>query len=552
MKNLFRISILLLAFIVKAELSAQVNTCDKLNLRGEIVPTTEKPPNGTLPPTLPPVGDPEPPTLPPVEMDKIVFWIHGFGGSNTSWTKASAISTDRIHHSTSTPANPVFINDLIGFPARQIISDSPGYESGFELPDYGEDMDNQIRQKSISEKQEFWESQFNFCIPHSFGGLVARRAEIHGRANEGFRAGGIATFGTPHHGAVLANNLLEIDNSTTLDFPFETSELKATEKFKNFLDKAANDLLAGKIADASSSFILSLFSGPLTGAIEDLVDKIVEFTPSLVGGLFSKTALNLQVGNEQVEFLNNNPNFTKNVTFYGVENRDQTLWRLFYWGVNDPNNPADALKSYAGEGYFDANDDRIALQNLSENIAKYEDKVVELKKDLKKLKEHAAIAFFNWPIDLVTLPFLLKQINQKKKAIAGYEKGIAWWQNSSSYWDLLSGALSYETTQVAQCFCDGFGGLVVPVDCNDMHSGNYTNCFAEYVEVPTEQIYKPNDGAVLQESAIDFPGSRATFLMEGSCHFQMRNDENTKAALLALYDGESNPYLFFKTEKKTF
>ncbi len=549
MKNIFKISILLLACSMMNNLSAQNNACDNMNRKGLGLPTVEVPPNGGTIPNPPTVG---PPTLPPPhEKEKIVFWIHGFGGNNTSWEKASAISTDWIHHTTSTPSNPVFINDLIGFPARKIISDNPGYSSGLELPDYGETMDNDIWNKSISVNQEDWESKFNFCIPHSFGGLVTRRAEIHGRANDGFRAGGIATFGTPHHGAVLANNLLEVDNSTSIKYPFETSELKATEKLDNFLEEAAYSLKAGPIKEAlESNFWLDLFDGTITNIVNKIVDGIIDFAPTLVGDLFSPTALNLQVGNEQVEFLQNNPNLTTNVTFYGVEERDLTLWRLFYWGKNDPNNPALSLRSVQAEGYFEASEDRLAIQSFNKNLAKYEAKYNFWKLHHQMLNRAALRELLSIPFNPIKWAQLKHAENEAKIIRNAWEKGMHWWINSSFYWDLMTGAVTFEYTSGTQCICDGFSGIPEQVDCNDINNGNYTNCREENGNIQIAMLYRPNDGAVLQESAIDFPGSRKNAIMDGSNHFQMRNDENTKGALLALFDAKDSAYLFFKTKKK--
>ena len=54
----------------------------------------------------------------------------------------------------------------------------------------------------------------------------------------------------------------------------------------------------------------------------------------------------------------------------------------------------------------------------------------------------------------------------------------------------------------------------------------------------TALMIKPSDGVVLAESAKSFPGSKPGGPLEGSNHFQMRNDSQLKIKLKDLYDGK--------------
>ena len=51
-------------------------------------------------------------------------------------------------------------------------------------------------------------------------------------------------------------------------------------------------------------------------------------------------------------------------------------------------------------------------------------------------------------------------------------------------------------------------------------------------------VDKPSDGVVLAESAANYPGANYSRELTGSNHTQMRNDANTKDALLRLLEGE--------------
>jgi hypothetical protein len=64
------------------------------------------------------------------------------------------------------------------------------------------------------------------------------------------------------------------------------------------------------------------------------------------------------------------------------------------------------------------------------------------------------------------------------------------------------------------------------------------------------QIQFNADGFLLAESAMDFPG--ATYepqKMEGSNHFQMRNDSNTKNAFKKIFD-DGLGQTYFVTKRK--
>ena len=64
----------------------------------------------------------------------------------------------------------------------------------------------------------------------------------------------------------------------------------------------------------------------------------------------------------------------------------------------------------------------------------------------------------------------------------------------------------------------------------------------------TVLMVKPSDGVVLAESAKGFPDATVGAPLNGSNHFQMRNDSQLKKALLGLYDGDNGDW--FITQKK--
>jgi len=85
----------------------------------------------------------------------------------------------------------------------------------------------------------------------------------------------------------------------------------------------------------------------------------------------------------------------------------------------------------------------------------------------------------------------------------------------------------------------------------DSYTMTMTQCgIAQATCYPTTAlIVKPSDGVVLAESAKTWPGVNAVGLpLEGSNHFQMRNDSQLKIALNGLYNGDNG--IWFITEKQ--
>ncbi|MEZ4906771.1 MAG: hypothetical protein R2771_03795 [Saprospiraceae bacterium] len=61
---------------------------------------------------------------------------------------------------------------------------------------------------------------------------------------------------------------------------------------------------------------------------------------------------------------------------------------------------------------------------------------------------------------------------------------------------------------------------------------------------------KPADGFILAESAMNAPGMNyPPQFMDGSGHYQMRNDQNTQTAMEAIFD-QGLDAKFFKTDKR--
>ncbi len=534
---------------------SQADACD-VSTEMPIITVEVDPSN---PDPFEPEFDPDPPIEPEEEIWRGVFWTHGIGGNDYSMSKAISISSQRVLHSqqSSVPgADPVFVNNTVGFPARRMRTATPSFAAGETLFSIGDRIGQHVHNTSKTTWNQTLEQAKieNYCISHSMGGLGMRRAESMASVNQGFRAGGMVTFATPHAGALLAKNIYKEDPTTPVQFEEFENEggfSRATEKFANFLNEAGQSLSAGPEAEfIASNFLLERFAN---GLIMDLVDGFISaFTsvaPALAsGGFFSRSILNLQPGDVELEAVYNSSHGTVNVPFYGAESKDQTLWRLAFWGMNSPNSVHASMRTYDGDGHFDAGNDELALKSLNNNIAEYQAKALVAKKDIERYQE-GVDDFCPWQI--IKCDMYVTDRNSARNRWYGWTTGVSWWKNSTVKWDLLTGARSYTTRKACFCFENGDEVQVIcPGPSNQ-------ECWEEDIHV---EIFKKSCGVVLKESAVDFNGSvfqdqngNPTGLeLTGSNHFQMRNDQSLKGALLTLYDAAFPELEFFLTQKQVF
>lgn len=526
---------ILIIFIQFNFVFSQTDNCDTLEEEGPEIPTViEDPVRPTIDPTFdPPIGD--------GTSNRIVFFGHGHGGTDASWRAAEKISSTKIEHS-----NGQYINDMISFPARKMKTATPTFGTTETLEFYGSEVNIFIHDESkLKHGQTLLESKENYCISHSMGGLVSRRAAFEGSNNsnvDGFRAGGIVTVGTPHHGAQLASNIIEIDpNSSTIN---------QSTVLTNFITDAANSLSAGPIAaEIADNFFIRLLD-KFTNVFEEdgLVDDLVNQFSSQVTGfvpLFDLTAIDLRKEDISIEILQNSSLPTVNVAFYGVERRDLTLWRLIFWGMNSPNNPPQRLLDDSELIYFEAGNDEIAVEIFNDNLARYEmehdDRKARADRAQGKIEE-----FCNkFPPKFLVCKEAVSNRNLHRNAQIGFLIGINWWMKSTELWDFLNGARTVVEVTDPVCICST--NEPEPVDylsgnCQPNNIGD----ICELVNNGYMEVYKPNDGVVLAESAVDFPGAiYISELSTRSNHFQMRNDQSTKDMLLELYEKGGEPTLEF-------
>jgi pimeloyl-ACP methyl ester carboxylesterase len=486
-----------------------------------------------IPPILsfPPEGETSPPQS---NEDRLVFWLHGLGGSPESWAKPADASQNN------------FIK-IEGYPARKIRSIQPSYESQqnatLNL------AANHLRGIMESATQTFegnselgddYTRENHFIIAHSQGGLVARWLDLiyttQGISKENRPLGGIVTFGTPHGGAFVA-----------------------TEESKELLQQLAEDLCISTIepkvlATIDEKLINSLLVNILTSfqEIRDFIGKGCHFAaheglPLLLAAQNKDMRKDYIPNAPALEILKthdeNGAGLSNKVAFYGVE-EEPVLW-----------NTANALfdKPELKE-VFSANGDGTTAFNAEINRRDIFLKTLEWEETYKKRIKNAntvCIGTFIIPlVNVIACNIAVNRANDAQQTYFSFSNALNFYDTANDKYKIAIGAIELETSSTG-CLCEhesnGFQ-FTFPGDCNGQTEiGDFINCKPENLQI-TVIAEHPSDGVVTVPSATAYPGAKYKIKMEGSNHQQMRNDTNTKNRLNELWEGDFG--IYFDTNKK--
>jgi hypothetical protein len=493
-----------------------------------------------------------PPPITGITPDRVVYWVHGLGGTQVSLENA-AIATENF------PVTPI-----PGFVPRKIKSIIPigstNIATGTKNTSY---TDASMNNAAITLTQNMGSSRINdvplsarnpvndFIISHSQGGIVSRTYDY--RKNNNLDAiarqiSGIVTFGTPHKGAKILNN---------------------TPLILSFASNGAQKLIAGSKAEFDESLagrLLDLFWAGGTDKIDTVIKKVTDGVANKVLPLLFKdnTAPISQDYKDGAPFLNtlktnDLASTTHKAAFYGQET-EPIIWRTFYNFIN---------KKPEEFATFSADFDQELVDNMNQNAAEYFNRwnFSKAAADMHLANYHD-LNWWNFMTsycsnncgDLVLCGNAAYCSYQKFKRVAdAYNQGVQWFANANDEWKLIIGALEVGPVQDG---CVASSDYTVwecdpnaPQNCAwvtytsiSLQGSGIINC-AQF-NTPTEiylpntsivKTYKDSDGTVTVESASAYPGLQWPALdMQGSNHLQMRNDDNTRKRLNNLFDGAKN------------
>lgn len=471
-------------------------------------PTPIKTTKGVNPTFTPPVNPPNTRPKPPGDK-RIIYWIHGLGGSPDSWARPAEATAYQSPGS-----------KIPGYPPRKVESLNLTY-SQFTLTGAGYNLHTKLVSTgdAICTANNITDKSKNYIIAHSQGGLVSRATDKY-YADQGIeeerRFGGIVTFGSPHLGAQLLNN-------QDLHIPL----------INEGCDALSDGPIKAKLFDVTT---IPFFGYSIFNKLSEIGDKVCNFLslaiiPTMIEDQNQPIASDYKVGAPALGELNGYESTLPRVACFGEE-KDPIAWRQMY---------SFYVKRPVEFPAFEANEDDVLVNQVG------------------VLRDHYYQGHIFW--NLKAGEFLSRwkfgSYKAAKQTSKAYLKGYQWLTVANEKYLAVAGAITQKTTTqtITECQCQttDYEGKVTystwfandPSEC-PVSSSTYESCGPITTTlVNTQTVTLPNDGAVLAESAAGFSGA-VQVRMKDSNHQQMRNDRNTKDVLIRLFDGKLGDY--FKTD----
>lgn len=497
---------LFFSILITANLNAQLNDCAKPVAAFEMnesIPIEFIPTDFTDDIWGTPVLDDD-----PVE-DRMIVWVHGLGGhgdpeptSSNSWIQASS-KTDIDYYASS--RRPEYTNiDLTA--------------AAYYLKAVMDDYDG-IDERAI-------------MIAHSQGGIVGRELEkIISDYDYSKTFGGLVTFGSPHQGAMILNNI---------------------DQFEPWLETACDDLTAGPIAE----FGATTFLGGLLSLFVDLGDisdyfcnkALPALMPLVTGEFEAPIGSDYMVGSADLAELNSHTPDMPIVCLYGRET-EPVMWNTLVY-IMPGHLPNDSEP-------FLASNDPTLTEDVNEATLQYWSKYLEWDEETDYWG-----SFFDGDDDswFEILPIIFTggvyyffesayEFDESLHVRNEWKRGYDWWASANPTWESIIGADHYVVDNITcQCINEVEFDLVddfYTIEPGEECDPDWGDCLM-HINYVIEEL--PNDGVVLCQSASNVLGFTHSAVMDDSNHFSMRNDHNTGDRLSELFNGEYGD--FFQIDPK--
>lgn len=471
---------------------------------------------------------PNGPTINSNEIRRI-YWLHGMKGDYGSWSGASTWTT--LNYGKYVSAKHLDYDKT----QKDLLQAANHVYSQLDIElSKGADpvLEEELRQ--------------DYIIAHSMGGIVARQVEkLKLDNNRAKPYGGVVTFGSPHSGSHLAY-------------------LRAyePEKISQFLKTTCHELLAGptkkfvennkiaRIVDRVFMWSKGLdkaILGPTCDAVGTLGLTLIgtEFSAPIEHSIAPGSADLSEIANVPA-----NDSELHTVAFFGEEFDNEDMAHRFLFSVNKD------VNTYPLMGADVMDDEAIAQSNqMQEHYDYYYNYLLLVAKispfGVKKNSLQAVIGKHGYMNQGNVYNFAYK-----------WRDGRDWFFKLNNRWKWLIGGLEIIPDPAVKCFCDcnvedinsGYSfDVMKPVDCQLGFSGE--NCEAQfpssqqascyYIENGNAFIFAKykSDGLVTANSAKALPNAKyPPVRMDGSGHFQMRNDSELEKSLSALYNGDIHVY----------
>ena len=449
--------------------------------------------------------------------DRLVHHLHGLGGDGTSWNLVAARTA---------------YGGAPGFPARRVVySTPPTYYHNGSLQDAALDAHVAMAtaQQALGAPLGLSAGN-NLVVAHSLGGMVARQLDQFYGNSAGFQRqfNGVATFGTPHLGAIALYN----------------ASPNGLDQARPFVREACEVLGHPEVILYPSVPLLRWIPG-----LDPLLKQTVQATCGTLGQVFTPFAardfyrpitLDLYPWSTSVQNLYAQGTSAPVVAFYGVE-EEPVFWRtaqsffaLDSLGIQQMTDPFFATNDQPLVDFAQRERDRFeALAELAS------DRAIEL-------RERA----YAWRL-VVPLANHYRRLAARKEVTyhAFYRAGLWYRQANNTYKEIIGARKVQWIRDGWWCTCvNALTGdlerswVEAPDDCEP--SNSLEDCHVQARYVLRTFLYE-SDGMVLAHSAGTVPGGVLAVRLPKTNHQQMRNCTETKEKLRLLYNGQLSNAGFF-------
>lgn len=434
---------------------------------------------------------PPPSGCPGAIIDRNVFWLHGYQGNETSFILPGDDVETRFRANSRRP----------DYNASQSSLASSANNVEIDINDV---INGQIN------------TERNFIIAHSMGGLVARTLGDLDNAAGGPLYNGLITLGTPHQGAFAANTL--VNNQPLINLAL----IKACQAL------AAGPAIEG-INNSGALGRLAVMFGFGGGLVNTACEAGVDIGFPLVAS-FASTGVEAELTTSAAASIPAMPTDNKAV-FYGVEHDDdETLTPRFIGALlNSPG----SFPLYGADA-----SDAMGIASVASELDKYVTSM-NFWQGLHDDFCEGALFGLCW--------------TSAENVAEGYRKGVNWFPTLNPTWKELIGATQTElVSSGCKCYFEGNYGDDYQLICSGPCESLDCSTFCDFVEetFSFEVTAYDSDGFILAESAMNGPGINYDVqFMDGSNHMQMKNDSQLELAVEKIFvfglGGE-----YFKTDPR--
>jgi hypothetical protein len=453
---------------------------------------------------------------------KEIYLIHGLAGNGNTWKNVDEALLLGTHGMGSYKISRV----------KKLDYSDPQYSHS--LFSMAEKINSDILQYQLAGTEG---PNNTFLFAHSQGGLVTRELNYRNMTQTGSidirtrRTGPVFTFGTPHQGAQILNNI----------------DPNGKKMAHTFIQEACSKLGKAEANIILKDFWLASFLN--TNYLDDIVSVSCNTLTNTGINLMFKDMMipataEYRVGAQKINELNAVNRTVPYLLFYGVE-EDPVFWRTlesytYEYPLATLPDPFGLDPDQNGVTKFNNMRNRYLTNRIASQILANE----HLRNGVRLSNPFLAVTTGGHSLIRAALHF---QSYQDQLGFARtYKDAEVFVENANEKWERIIGArvgnpITVQNGYYCRCWNENIPNLGTTVtwvqnqsDCIPANSATTCNTLpARFITT----LVKPNDGVVLAESAKTLSGAVVAPTMPYTNHQQMRNSGFTRIGLKKAFQG---------------